>query len=122
MSIETIVALFKDTDSSRQVLKELYEVGFKNEFWVIGDTTEGWGNESAGTNPFNSSKSQYDGATSEAAVLTRVGIPEQEAQDYMKAVGQGSVLLIGQVDGSRAQEVRDIYGRHNPVRTSQPTG
>lgn len=41
VSIETIVALFKDTDSSRQVLKELYEVGFKNEFWVIGDTTEG---------------------------------------------------------------------------------
>ena len=80
VSIETIVALFKDTDSSRRVLKELYEVGFKNEFWVIGDTTEGWGNESAGTNPFNSSKSQYDGATSETEVLTRVGIAEDEAQ------------------------------------------
>mgnify|MGYP002718401918 CR=1 FL=1 len=43
---------------------------------------------------------------------------EDEAQAYMKAIGQGSVLLIGQVDGSRAQEVRDIYGRHDPVRTS----
>ena len=51
MSIETTVTLFKDTGTSRQVLKELYVAGFRNEFWIFGDSSDAWGNEAAGTNP-----------------------------------------------------------------------
>jgi hypothetical protein len=122
VSIRTIITLFNDKESSRQVLKELYDVGFRNEFWVDGDTTEGWGNESAGTNPFSSSKNQYGGAKSETEVLTRLGVAEDEARAFLDGVGTGGVMLIGQVDGARAQEVLDIIGRHNPARTAQPTG
>jgi hypothetical protein len=40
----------------------------------------------------------------------------------MSDVEHGGVLIIGQVNDDRAQEVRDIFGRHNPVRSSQPAG
>ena len=40
----------------------------------------------------------------------------------MNDVQRGGVLVIGQVNDDRAQEVRDILGRHNPVRSSQPAG
>jgi hypothetical protein len=122
VSIETTVTLYKDTDTSRQVLKELYTAGFRNEFWIFGDSSDAWGNEAAGTNPFTSSKHQYGGETTEVGVLTRLGVPEEEAKAYMSDVERGGVLVIGQVNDDRAQEVRDILGRHNPVRSSQPTG
>ena len=51
MSIETTVTLFKDTDTSRQVLKELYVAGFRNEFWIFGDSSDAWGHEAAGPTP-----------------------------------------------------------------------
>jgi hypothetical protein len=122
MSIETLIALFKDTGSSRQALEELYAAGFRNEFWILGDSSQGWGNESAGTNPFTSSKRQYGGAVSEPEILTRLGISEEDAKSYIDDVARGGVLLIGQVEEDRGREVREIYGRHNPVRTSQPAG
>jgi hypothetical protein len=55
-------------------------------------------------------------------ILSRLGVPENEAEAYMNDVRQGGVLVIGQVNDDRAQEVRDILGRHDPVRSSQPTG
>jgi hypothetical protein len=122
VSIETTVTLFKDTTTSRQVLKELYDAGFRNEFWIFGDSSEVWGNEAAGTNPMESSKHQYGGETTEVGILSRLGVPEDEAEAYMNDVRQGGVLVIGQVNDVRAQEVRDIFGRHNPVRSSQPAG
>jgi hypothetical protein len=122
VSIETTVTLFKDTTASRQVLKELYTAGFRNEFWIFGDSSDAWGNEAAGTNPFTSSKHQYGGETTEVGVLTRLGVPEEEAEAYMKDVQRGGVLIIGQVNDNRAQEVRDILGRHDPVRSSTPAG
>jgi hypothetical protein len=122
VSIETTVTLYKDTGSSRQVLKELYAAGFRNEFWIFGDSSDAWGNEAAGTNPFDSSKNQYGGEKTEVGVLTRLGVPEEEAEAYMSDVQRGGVLVIGQVNEDRAQEVRDILGRHNPVRSSRPTG
>ena len=122
VSIETTVTLFKDTTTSRQVLKELYDAGFRNEFWIFGDSSEVWGNEAAGTNPMESSKHQYGGETTEVGILNRLGVPEDEAEAYMNDVRQGAVLVIGQVNDDRAQEVRDILGRHNPVRSSQPAG
>ena len=69
-----------------------------------------------------SSKHQYGGETTEVGILTRLGVPEEEAQAYMNDVERGGVLIIGQVNDDRAQEVRDILGRHNPVRSSQPAG
>jgi hypothetical protein len=122
VSIETIIALYEDTGSSRQVLEELHAAGFKNEFWIFGDTTQAAANESAGTNPFNSAKQHYNGADSETAVLTQLGVPETEANAYIEDVKRGGVLLIGQVYDDRAKEVRDILGRHNPARTTQPAG
>jgi hypothetical protein len=122
VSIETTVTLFKDSDTSRQVLKELYAAGFRNEFWIFGDSSDTWGHEAAGTNPMTSSKHQYGGETTEVGILTRLGVPEEEAQAYMDDVGRGGVLIIGQVNDDRAREVRDILGRHNPVRSSQPAG
>jgi hypothetical protein len=122
VSIETTVTLFKDTTTSRQVLKELYDAGFRNEFWIFGDSSEVWGNEAAGTNPMESSKHQYGGETTEVGILNRLGVPEDEAEAYMNDVRQGAVLVIGQVNDDRAQEVRDILGRHDPVRGSRPAG
>lgn len=122
VSIETTVTLFKDNTTSRQVLQELYNAGFRNEFWIFGDSSEAWGNETAGTNPMESSKHQYGGETTEVGILSRLGVPENEAEAYMDDVRKGGVLVIGQVNDERAQEVRDILGRHEPVRSSMPAG
>ena len=87
MSIETTVTLFKDTDTSRQVLKELYVAGFRNEFWIFGDSSDAWGNEAAGTNPMTSSKTPVRRRDDGSRNLTRLGVPEEEAQAYMNDVG-----------------------------------
>ena len=52
---------------------------------------------------------------SRTSSLTRLGVPESEAQVYSEAVRRGGVLLIGQVDDSHTSEVLEIIERHHPV-------
>ena len=46
--------------------------------------------------------------------LTRLGVPENEAQVYSEAVRRGGVLLVSQVDDSHTSEVA---GRGNRFTT-----
>jgi len=115
MSNQTVIALYDDKASARQVLDELRTAGYGDEFWISGDSSYG----STGTSRFSSLNSDFSAPGSRIAALTRLGVPEDEAQIYSEGVRRGGVLLVGQVDDNRTQEVLEIIERHNPVDTSE---
>src|SRR3954449_2308478 len=96
MSNQTIIALYDDKASARQVLEELRTAGYGDEFWISGDSSYG----STETGRFSSLNSDFSAPGSRTSALTRLGVPEDEAQIYSEAVRRGGVLLVGQVDDS----------------------
>src|SRR3954451_893313 len=94
MANQTIIALYDDKASARQVLEELRTAGYSDEFWISGDSSYG----SSGTSRFSSLNSDFSTPSTRASSLTRLGVPEDEAQIYSEAVRRGGVLLVGQVD------------------------
>jgi hypothetical protein len=115
MTNQTIIALYDDKASARQVLEELRTAGYGDEFWISGDSSYG----STGTGRFSSLNSDFSVPNSRTAALTRLGVPEDEAHVYSEAVRRGGVLLVGQVDDSRTQDALDIIERHGPVDASE---
>jgi uncharacterized protein (TIGR02271 family) len=115
MSNQTIIALYDDKASARQVLEELRTAGYGDEFWISGDSSYG----SAGTGRFSSLNSDFSAPGSRTSALTRLGVPEDEAQVYSEAVRRGGALLVGQVDDSQTQRALDIIERHNPVDATE---
>jgi uncharacterized protein (TIGR02271 family) len=115
MSNQTIIALYDDKASARQVLEELRAAGFGDEFWISGDSSYG----STGTGRFSSLNSDFSTPGSRTSALTRLGVPEDEAQVYSEAVRRGGMLLVGQVDDSQTQKALDIIERHNPVDATE---
>jgi len=115
MSNQTIIALYDDKASARQVLEELRTAGYGDEFWISGDSSYG----STGTGRFSSLNSDFSTPGSRTSALTRLGVPEDEAQVYSEAVRRGGVLLVGQVDDSQTQRALDIIERHNPVDATE---
>jgi uncharacterized protein (TIGR02271 family) len=95
MTKQTVLALYDDRASAHQVLEELRAAGYGSEFSISGDG--------------------FGAPASRTSSLTRLGVPESEAQVYSEAVRRGGALLIGQVDDSHTSEVLEIIERHHPV-------
>jgi uncharacterized protein (TIGR02271 family) len=95
MTKQTVLALYDDRASAHQVLEELRAAGYGSEFSISGDG--------------------FGAPASRTSSLTRLGVPESEAQVYSEAVRRGGALLIGQVDDSHTSEVLEIIERHYPV-------
>jgi len=120
---QTVLALYDDRASAQQVLEELRTAGYGGEFTISGGgssnsaasgvSTASVG--SAGSSLFGNLSNDLSAPASRTSSLTRLGVPENEAQVYSEAVRRGGVLLIGQVDDSRTSEVLEIIERHHPV-------
>ena len=108
MTEQTVVALYEDKASARRVREDLRTAGFDDEFWLSGDGV-------SGTGRFGSLGSDFGVPGSRVGALTRLGVPEAEAQVYSEGVRRGGVLLVGRIDDSRTQEVLAILERHGPV-------
>jgi uncharacterized protein (TIGR02271 family) len=123
MTNQTVLALYDDRASAQQVLEELRAAGYGSEFSL----SDGGSSSSAASRVstasggsirsslFSSVSSDLGAPASRTSSLTRLGVPENEAQVYSEAVRRGGVLLIGQVDDSHTPEVLDIIERHHPV-------
>jgi uncharacterized protein (TIGR02271 family) len=123
MTNQTVLALYDDRASAQQVLDELRAAGYRSEFSISGDgssssaaskVSTGSGG-STGSSLFSNVSSDLGAPASRTSSLTRLGVPESEAQVYSEAVRRGGVLLIGQVDDSHTSEVLEIIERHHPV-------
>src|SRR5918994_2552964 len=123
MTEQTVLALYDDRASPHQFPEELRAAGYGSEFSASGDgsssaATSGGSTASGastGSSLFSSVSSDLGAPPSRTWWLTRLGVPESEAQVYSEAVRRGGVLLIGQVDDSHTSEVLEIIERHHPV-------
>jgi uncharacterized protein (TIGR02271 family) len=123
MTNQTVLALYDDRASAQQVLEELRAAGYGSEFSLSdggssSSAASGVSTASGGSirsSLFSSVSSDLGAPASRTSSLTRLGVPESEAQVYSEAVRRGGVLLIGQVDDSHTPEVLDIIERHHPV-------
>ena len=127
MTNQTVLALYDDRASAQQVLEELRAAGYGSEFSLSGggfSSSAASGVSAASDGATGSSlfstvsrdlSAPASRTSSRTSSLTRLGVPENEAQIYSEAVRRGGVLLIGQVDDSHTSEVLDIIERHHPV-------
>lgn len=99
MTDKTIVALYDDVADVRRVLDDLEAAGIPRRSFSIkgGETGEA-----------GSSGDRFES-------LTRLGVPEADAQVYAEGVRRGGVLLVGQVDDADCDPALDIIERHAPA-------
>src|SRR3954447_1158560 len=113
MADQTLVALYDDAASARQVLDELRAAGLPHDrFWISGNATETANLGSSRLTDFVG-----DSATPENRVrsLTRLGIPEDDAHLYAEGVRRGGTLLIGEVTNDDVERALAIIERSSPV-------
>jgi len=115
MANQTIIALYDEKSSARQVLDELRSAGYGDNFWISGNGSSA----SASSGWLGSLESGFSSPGTRVSSLTRLGVPENEAQVYSEGVRRGGTLLIGQVDDSRTDEALAIIERFNPIDTSE---
>jgi uncharacterized protein (TIGR02271 family) len=123
MTTQTVLALYDDRASAQQVLEELRTAGYGSEFSVSSGSSSGSissgetpsSGNSTGSSLFSNMSSGLSSPASRISSLTRLGVPESEAQIYSEAVRRGGSLLIGQVDDSHTAQVLEIIERHHPV-------
>jgi len=115
MTRQTIIALYDEKSSATQVLEELRNEGYGDDFWISGNGSAG----SSTSSLFSNLESGFSSPGTRVSSLTRLGVPENEAQIYSEGVRRGGVLLVGQVDDTRTDRALDIIERFNPIDTSE---
>src|SRR5690349_2539221 len=113
MADQTIVALYDDAASARQVLNDLKSSGLPHsQFWISGDTA---GTADLGESRLSDLGRTFTNPGDRVQALTRLGVPEEDAHVYAEGVRRGGTLLIGDVDDDATERALDIIERHNPV-------
>src|SRR5690348_9366671 len=103
MANQTVVALYDDAASARQVLNDLKSAGLSHSrFWTSGDTAGTAGTADAGTADIGESRlsglgRDFTNPGNRVEALTRLGVPEEDAHVYAEGVRRGGTLLIGDV-------------------------
>jgi len=113
MANQTLVALYDDAASARQVLNELRAAGLPHDrFWISGDAT---GTADLGSSRLTDFVSDFATPESRVRSLTRLGVPEDDAHLYAEGVRRGGTLLIGEVTDDDAERALAIVERSSPV-------
>ncbi|WP_119681443.1 YsnF/AvaK domain-containing protein [Indioceanicola profundi] len=116
MSDKTIVALYDDVTTANQVLSELDSAGLRRSFQVMGgahaQSAADFGNDRG---VFSSFGHDYDSPGKRVGTLTRLGVPQADAEAYAEGLRRGGVLLVGHVSSNHCDTAIEIVQRHGPV-------
>src|SRR4051794_19973112 len=113
MADQTLVALYDDAASARQVLDELRAAGLPHDrFWISGNAT---GTADLGASRLTDFVRDFGMPESRVRSLTRLGVPEDDAHLYAEGVRRGGTLLIGEVTDADAERALAIIERSSPV-------
>ena len=88
MADQTLVALYDDAGSARQVLDELRAAGLPHDrFWISGNAA---GTADLGSSRLTDFVGDFgDAGESRVRSLTRLGVPEDDAHLYAEGVRRG---------------------------------
>jgi uncharacterized protein (TIGR02271 family) len=113
MADQTLVALYDDAASARQALDELRAAGLPHDrFWISGNTT---GAADLGSSRLTDFVGDFARPESRVGSLTRLGVPEDDAQLYAEGVRRGGTLWIGEVSDDKMERALAIIERSSPV-------
>jgi uncharacterized protein (TIGR02271 family) len=135
VNMRTVVGLFEDLGEARMTLDELATQGIRPEqVSVIAPRIDGRANEGAlhlapvqlpggqtiaAQGPMLTMLTPSTAAASGdviVASLVRMGVPQNEAMQYVDGVRQGMTLEALMIDDSKAQAALDIMNRHGTRR------
>jgi uncharacterized protein (TIGR02271 family) len=133
MSHKTIVALYDDRADAQRAADDLNAAGFGRDEVSIeggslgtaaaGGTGAGFnadpglaGSGLAGSSLTGSSwAGDYSSGGGRLSSLTRLGVPQNDAEIYAEGVRRGGSLLIARIGDARVDEALAIIERHSPV-------
>jgi len=116
----TIAALYPDLMQASRALADLEQSGVADAFALYGNATTKTeaglvGLDDLGPKGASAPAVIYDTAATRIDALTNAGIPREEAEVMSEAVRRGGVLLVGQIDEVRCQDLQDQLERHEPM-------
>ena len=112
---KTAVALYETSTEAQQVLRDLVKAGFERNTIriMLGDAStrriHEWHEESE---PVSGSRSEWDD-DGVSAILSSVGVPHDDAEDYEEALHRGHALVSVSTTDQRINEAVEIMSRHN---------
>lgn len=118
MSDKTIVALYDDSADADRVLTELQSTGLRKSFQILGGSRTGGTHVGADDDRDVFGQgfgTDYDAPAKRIGTLTRLGVPQDDAEIYAEGLRRGGVLLVGHVGADHVEEALDIIERHGPV-------
>ncbi|WP_207479217.1 YsnF/AvaK domain-containing protein [Arenibaculum pallidiluteum] len=117
MTDRTIVALYDDHEDARRASDDLVAAGFsQTDIDIQGGAlaTAASGGTGAGFNAGSGWAGDFSGGA-RVASLTRLGVPQQDAEIYAEGVRRGGSLLIARVASADVDRALDVIERHGPV-------
>lgn len=102
---KTLVGLYDDRTTANRVLTDLEAMGFGTDHLQFASQEKGDRN--------NYEVDSDKGA--DPSELTRMGVPENDADAYAEGVRRGGSLVVARVHDTNAEQAADVMARHNPV-------
>ena len=103
---KTIVGLYDDRTTARQVVSDLEAIGFGDDHLRFASHEDG-----------DATSYDIDANTDTTPdALKRYGIADEETSFYSEGVRRGGALVIARVHDNDVDKAVDIMARHNPVR------
>lgn len=120
MSDKTIVALYDDLTDANRVLGDLESSGLRKSFQILGGGHAQGHSDFAGFSGDRGVLGQslgqdYDAPANRIGTLTRLGVPQGDAEVYAEGLRRGGVLLVGHIAADHVDTALDIIERHGPV-------
>jgi hypothetical protein len=115
----TAVGLFESSGSANEVVRDLEASGFpKNDVRVLGEPRE-----MAGSGLMSTPRTDFEVGL--VRDLTAFGVIEADAENYVRGVRRGGVMVFATGSGDKAQTATEIMNRHGAVeiekiRASRP--
>lgn len=102
---KTLAGLYDDRTTAHRVLTGLEALGFGSDHLQFASQEMGDRNDY-----------EVDGAEgADPDELTRMGVPEKDADAYAEGVRRGGSLVVARVHDTNVEQAADVMARHNPV-------
>jgi len=117
MNDKTIVALYDERSDAQRAADDLHAAGFdRDEVAIEGGSmaSSAAGAVGLGSGSGSSWAGDYSSG-GRVSSLTRLGVPQSDAEVYAEGVRRGGSLLIAKVSSAKVDDALDIIERHAPV-------